>query len=135
MQSKIISGKIKTPEKQKQKQLHQQLGEFADWMKQDKNASEILNQIFMAESAILRAEKHFSADSVEAAMAQLNLYKATEAIITAAKEGIVSFAEGDEQRMMLMGLRRFTKYTNMPNIVALRETITTKVVAENQYCF
>jgi hypothetical protein len=31
--------------------------------------------------------------------------------------------EGDEQRMMLMGLRRFTKYTNMPNIVALRETI------------
>ena len=42
MQSKIISGKIKTPEKQKQKQLHQQLGEFAEWMKQDKNASEIL---------------------------------------------------------------------------------------------
>ena len=44
-------------------------------------------------------------------------------------------ADGDEQRMMLMGLRRFTKYTNMPNIVALRETITTKLVAENKYCF
>ena len=41
MQSKIISGKIKTPEKQKQRQLHRQLGEYADWMKQDKNASEI----------------------------------------------------------------------------------------------
>ena len=41
MQSKIISGKIKTPEKQKQRQLHRQLGEFADWMKQDRNASEI----------------------------------------------------------------------------------------------
>ena len=40
MQSKIISGKIKTPEKQKQKQLHQQLGEFADWMKQDKEKKE-----------------------------------------------------------------------------------------------
>jgi hypothetical protein len=37
--------------------------------------------------------------------------------------------------MMLMGLRRFTKYTNMPNIVGLRETITTKLVAENSYCF
>jgi hypothetical protein len=36
---------------------------------------------------------------------------------------------------MLMGLRRFTKYTNMPNIVALRETITNKLVAENEYCF
>ena len=37
--------------------------------------------------------------------------------------------------MMLMGLRRFTKYTNMPNIVGLRETITSKLVAENEYCF
>lgn len=97
------------------------------------NASEILNQIFMAESAILRAEKHFSADSVEAAMAQLNLYKATEAIITAAKEGIVSFAEGDEQRMMLSGLRRFTKYTNTPNVVALTERIAAHFVAKGSY--
>ncbi len=97
------------------------------------NASEILNQIFMAESAILRAEKHFSADSVEAAMAQLNLYKATEAIITAAKEGIVSFAEGDEQRMMLSGLRRFTKYTNTPNVVALTERIAAHFVEKGSY--
>lgn len=97
------------------------------------NASEILNQIFMAESAILRAEKHFSANSVEAAMAQLNLYKATEAIITAAKEGIVSFAEGDEQRMMLSGLRRFTKYTNTPNVVALTERIAANFVEKGSY--
>lgn len=97
------------------------------------NASEILNQIFMAESAILRAEKHFSADSVEAAMAQLNLYKATEAIIKAAKEGIVSFAEGDEQRMMLSGLRRFTKYTNTPNVVALTERIAAHFVEKGSY--
>ena len=87
------------------------------------NASEILNQIYMAESAVLRAEKHFSPESVEAAMAQLNLYKAVEKITAAAKEGIVSFAEGDEQRMMLSGLRRFTKYTNHPNVVALTEKV------------
>ena len=97
------------------------------------NASEILNQIYMAESAILRAEKHFSADSVEAAMAQLNLYKAVEAISTAAKEGIVSFAEGDEQRMMLSGLRRFTKYTNMPNVVALTEKVAAHFVEKGAY--
>lgn len=97
------------------------------------NASEILNQIFMAESAILRAEKHFSADSVEAAMAQLNLYKAVEKIITAAKEGIVSFAEGDEQRMMLSGLRRFTKYTNTPNVVAITEKIAAHFVEKGSY--
>ncbi|MGA9211240.1 acyl-CoA dehydrogenase family protein [Kaistella sp.] len=97
------------------------------------NASEILNQIYMAESAILRAEKHFSADSVEAAMAQLNLYKAVEKIITAAKEGIISFVEGDEQRMMLSGLRRFTKYTNMPNVVALTEKIAAHFIEKGSY--
>ena len=97
------------------------------------NASEILNQIYMAESAILRAEKHFSTDSVEAAMARLNLYKAVEAIITAAKEGIVSFAEGDEQRMMLSGLRRFTKYTNTPNVVALTEQVAKHFVEKGTY--
>ncbi len=97
------------------------------------NASEILNQIYMAESAILRAEKHFSADSVEVAMAQLNLYKATEKIIVAAKEGIISFAEGDEQRMMLSGLRRFTKYTNQPNIIALTEKIAAHYVEKGHY--
>ena len=97
------------------------------------NASEILNQIYMAESAVLRAEKHFDTDSVQAAMARLNLYKAVEAITTAAKEGIVSFAEGDEQRMMLSGLRRFTKYTNMPNVVALTEKVAAHFVEKGSY--
>lgn len=97
------------------------------------NASEILNQIYMAESAVLRAEKHFSPDSVEAAMAQLNLYKAVEKIIVAAKEGIISFAEGDEQRMMLSGLRRFTKYTNHPNVVALTEKIAAHYIGKGNY--
>ena len=97
------------------------------------NASEILNQIYMAESAILRVEKSFGPDSIEAAMAQLNLYKAVEAVITAAKEGIVSFADGDEQRMMLSGLRRFTKYTNQPNVIALTEKIAKHFVEKNSY--
>ncbi|WP_294301572.1 acyl-CoA dehydrogenase family protein [uncultured Chryseobacterium sp.] len=97
------------------------------------NASEILNQIYMAESAILRAEKHFAPESVEAAMAQLNLYKAVEKIIIAAKEGIVSFAEGDEQRMMLSGLRRFTKYTNHPNVVSLTEKIAAHYINKGNY--
>jgi hypothetical protein len=36
---------------------------------------------------------------------------------------------------MLMGLKRFTKYTNLPNVVALREKIAAKLVAEDTYCF
>lgn len=97
------------------------------------NASEILNQIYMAESAVLRAEKHFAADSVEDAMAKLNLYKAVEKIIVAAKEGIISFAEGDEQRMMLSGLRRFTKYANQPNVIALTEKVAAHFVEKGHY--
>jgi len=103
-------------------------------------AADILIEIYMAESTILRTEKLVKKEGEakvpeQIAMAKLYLYHAVDIIAQKGKESIISFAEGDEQRMMLMGLRRFTKYTNMPNIVALRETITTKLVAENQYCF
>jgi hypothetical protein len=37
--------------------------------------------------------------------------------------------------MLLMGLKRFTKYANYPNVVALRNTIAEKLKAENKYCF
>ena len=68
-------------------------------------------------------------------MAQLYLYHAVDVINQKGKEAIVSFAEGDEQRMMLMGLKRFTKYYNQPNVIALRDVIGDKVVAENTYPF
>jgi hypothetical protein len=103
-------------------------------------AADMLIEIYMAESTLLRTEKMAKAQGEDKikeqiAMAKLYLYKAVDIINQKGKESIISFAEGDEQRMMLMGLRRFTKYTNMPNIVGLRETITTKLVAENSYCF
>ncbi len=60
----------------------------------------------------------------EIAMTQLYLYNAVDIVSIKAKESIISFAEGDEQRMMLMGLKRWTKYANMPNIVALRKQIS-----------
>lgn len=103
-------------------------------------AADMLIEIYMAESTILRTEKLAKKEGEanvqeQIAMAKLYLYKAVDIVAARGKESIISFAEGDEQRMMLMGLRRFTKYTNMPNIVALRETITKKLVAENSYCF
>ncbi|MDR6760218.1 alkylation response protein AidB-like acyl-CoA dehydrogenase [Flavobacterium sp. 2755] len=103
-------------------------------------AADILIEIYMAESTILRTEKlakREGEDKVkeQIAMAKLYLYKAVDIINLRGKEGIASFSEGDEQRMMLMGLKRFTKYTNLPNVVALRETIASKLVAENSYCF
>ncbi|MCD8423849.1 acyl-CoA dehydrogenase family protein [Tenacibaculum dicentrarchi] len=103
-------------------------------------ASNILIETYMAESAILRTEKNakrFGEDSQkeQIAMTQLYLYNAVDIIIKNAKEGIVSFAQGDEQRMMLMGLKRFTKYANQPNVIGLRNMIAEKLKAENKYCF
>jgi len=103
-------------------------------------ASDILIEIYMAESVILRTEKLAKSKGQEnvkeqIAMAQLYLYKAVDIVNSKGKEGIASFSEGDEQRMMLMGLKRFTKYTNLPNVVALREAIASKLIEENEYCF
>ncbi|HEY5688883.1 MAG TPA: acyl-CoA dehydrogenase family protein [Yeosuana sp.] len=103
-------------------------------------ASDILIEIYMAESAILRTEKNAKrfgeeAQKVQIAMAKLYLYNAVSIVEKNGKESIISFAEGDEQRMLLMGLKRFVKYTNYPDIVDLRRDIAEKVKAENKYCF
>ncbi len=103
-------------------------------------ASDILIEVYMAESTILRTEKNAKrfdeeAQATQIAMSKLYLYNATEKVIQKGKEAIVSFAEGDEQRMMLMGLKRFTKYTNNPNVVALRTQIADQVAANNGYTF
>ena len=103
-------------------------------------SSDILIQIYMAESAILRAEKLSKRNGEDAtkeqiAMAKLNLFHAIDVIETAGKHSIISFTEGDEQRMMLMGLKRYIKYVNMPNIIELRNIIADKVTEENRYCF
>lgn len=103
-------------------------------------ASDILIEIYMAESTILRTEKNAKrfgeeAQKVQIAMAKLYLYNAVSIVEKNGKESIISFAEGDEQRMLLMGLKRYVKYTNYPDIVDLRKEIAEKVKAENKYCF
>ncbi|UCD60416.1 MAG: acyl-CoA dehydrogenase family protein [Flavobacteriaceae bacterium] len=103
-------------------------------------AADILIEIYMAESTILRTEKNAKRfgeenQSTQIAMSRLYLYNAVDTIIQKGKEAIVSFSEGDEQRMMLMGLKRFTKYTNQPNVAELREQIADKVASDNSYSF
>ncbi len=103
-------------------------------------AADILIEIYMAESAILRTDKNVKRtsqkeQSAQIAMAKLYLYHAVDTVEQKGKESIISFAEGDEQRMMLMGLKRFTKYANYPDIVDLRIEIAEKVKEENKYCF
>ena len=103
-------------------------------------AAEVLIEIYMAESAVLKAEKlaHMRSEQEaegQIAMAQLNLYQSVAKVAEHGKEAIAYFAEGDEQRMMLMGLKRFTKYSNQPNPIALRKRIAAIAIEENKYCF
>lgn len=103
-------------------------------------ASDILIQVYLAESAILRAEKMAKKEGEDnvkeqIAMAKLNLFHAIDVIETAGKHSIISFSTGDEQRMMLVGLKRYIKYVNMPNIIELRHIVAEKVINENKYCF
>ena len=103
-------------------------------------AADILIEIYLAESAILRTEKNVKrfgekSQEIQIAMSKLYLYHAVDLVEEKGKESIISFAEGDQQKMMLMGLRRFTKYVNYPDIVDLRNAIAEKVKAENKYCF
>lgn len=103
-------------------------------------AADILIEIYLAESAILRTEKNAKrfgeeSQSIQIAMSKLYLYHAVDLVEEKGKESIISFAEGDQQKMMLMGLKRYTKYINYPDIVDLRNAIAEKVKAENKYCF
>ncbi|MEP0131992.1 MAG: acyl-CoA dehydrogenase family protein [Eudoraea sp.] len=103
-------------------------------------ASDILIEIYMAESTILRTEKNAQRfgeenQATQIAMSRLYLYNAVDIVIQKGKEAIVSFTEGDEQRMMLMGLKRFTKYSNQPNVAELRMQIADKVASDNSYSF
>jgi hypothetical protein len=102
--------------------------------------ADILIEVYMAESAVLRAEKNVDTYGLEAqeyqvALSQLYLYQAVEKINTKGREAILGFAEGDEQKALLMGLKRFTKYMEYPNVIELRNKVADKVAAENKYCF
>jgi hypothetical protein len=103
-------------------------------------AADILIEIYQSESVVYRTLKNierYSAESqkVQIAMSQLYVFNATEHIERRAKEGIASISEGDEQRGMLMGLKRFTKYQNLPNIVGIKELIAESIKHSDGYVF
>lgn len=104
------------------------------------NAADMMMEIYAAESGLLRAEKLADQKGAEAAsfqidMARLYLQEVCEKVGQSGREAIYSFATGDEQRMMLMGLKRFTKVSEPINIKVVRRRIAEKLSAENKYCF
>ena len=103
------------------------------------NIADMMIELYVTESLLLRAEKLTSqVGEAEAALqidiARVYINDAADRIQIAGKNAINSFADGDEQKMMLMGLRRFTKVAPM-NTKDARQRIAQKLIAENKYCF
>ena len=103
------------------------------------NIADIAIWTYQAESVLLRVEKIIEKQGEEAAavhiaMAKTYVYDSADRIEKAAKDAINSFAEGDEARMMLMGLKRFTK-TEYFNPKAARQLIAETLIAANKYPF
>ena len=92
---------------------------------------------YHAESALLRLEKLTAlkgeaATSVQADIVKTYIYDAADAINKAGKDALNSFAEGDELRMMNIGLKRFTKVEPF-NTKDARRIICAQLVADNGY--
>lgn len=76
------------------------------------NIADMSIDTFVAESLLLRVMKlHSQGRSTEVHQDILScfIYDAADRIAKAGKDAINAFSEGDEQRMILMGIRRFTK--------------------------
>lgn len=101
------------------------------------NVSDMIIETYVAESILLRTEKRATLKgeaecAAQVEMMNLFIYDSADRINKAGKEAIHTFAEGDEQTMMLMGLKRFTKATPINPRDARRE-IAAKMIDANAY--
>ncbi|MCS6974133.1 MAG: acyl-CoA dehydrogenase family protein [Cyclobacteriaceae bacterium] len=103
------------------------------------NLADMLIEGYVAESALLRVEKMIStkgekACEIQKEMAIIYLHEAMQKAAAAGREAITSFAEGDELRLMLMGLKRFTKIEPY-NLKAARRKVADYVIEKGTYPF
>lgn len=103
------------------------------------NIADIIGSVYVAESTLLRVEKLVHLKGEEKVRGQLDmasifLHNTIDKVYLAGKEALYSFAEGDELKMMLVGLRRFTKAEPF-NIKEARQRVAKELIDANQYCF
>ena len=103
------------------------------------NISDMAIRTYLAESALLRVQQMIDQKGEDACQAQIAMvktyfYDTADAINKYGKDAVNSFAEGDELRMMMMGLKRFTK-TEPFNPKEARQLIAQKLIEANAYCF
>lgn len=103
------------------------------------NLADMLIEGYIAESVILRVEKMIglrgeAACAIQKEMAMIYLHHAVGKAAAAGREAILAFAEGDEQRLMLMGLKRFTKIDPY-NLKDARRKVADYVIEKGAYPF
>jgi len=103
------------------------------------NIANMMIETFVAESMLLRVIKSVErtgeeANKVQMAMMHVYLNGAVDILAMNGKEAINSFATGDEQRMMLLGLKRFTK-TAPFNVKDARRLVAAKLIEDGRYSF
>lgn len=103
------------------------------------NLSDILINIYVAESTLLRTLKRISLKGKDNCQEQIDMtktliYDMTDKINKSAKDALMSFAEEDELRMMLIGIKRFTKHSPL-NIKETRQRIALKMIEKGRYCY
>ncbi len=101
--------------------------------------ADMIIEVYVAESALLRTEKLIGIRGENACnqyviMTRLYLNRAVDQTGLHGKEAINAFATGDEQRVLLMGLKRFTKFASL-NTVRLAREVAEFVIEQNKYPF
>jgi alkylation response protein AidB-like acyl-CoA dehydrogenase len=97
------------------------------------NLADILIETYVAESVLLRVEK-MNAPEIQKELAIIYLHSAVEKAANAGRSAISSFAEGDDLRLMLMGLKRFTKIDPY-NLKNARRKVADYVIDKGEYPF
>ena len=103
------------------------------------NLSDMAIETFNAESVLLRVmnmsdRQGETATQLYQDIMRTYLFDAADRVNKSGKDAINAFADGDEQRMILMGLKRFTKAEPF-NTKDARRRIADKMISEGKYCF
>lgn len=101
------------------------------------NSADIIMNAYAMETAVLRAQKLAAKGSAEnqIAMAQVFCNDTMQKIEMSARNTIAGMMEGDEARILLTALKRFTKNSSPVNTIALRQKIADTLIKANKYSF
>jgi len=99
--------------------------------------SNILIEIYMAESIILRTEKNIINRQKELetkiSLTKIYLYNANDIVSKNAKEAINQISKGLQQKLLYKFLNKKVTYTKGLNIIKLRNEVADKFSSENKY--